>query len=78
VGGGTAPDFERTGNRIFAEGGTASGPKNYDYSYVRRDVKSIRCYNCGLYGHFRQDCRRGRKWCPGSKLNHPNGIGRAN
>jgi hypothetical protein len=50
---GTAPDFGQTGSRTFAEGGTALGPKNNDDRYARRDLKSIQCYNCGLYGHFR-------------------------
>jgi hypothetical protein len=78
VGGGTAPHSVRAGSRTFAEGGTALGPKNYDDRYVRCDRKSIQCYKCGLYGHFRRDCRRGGEGCPGSKLNHPNGRGRAN
>jgi hypothetical protein len=53
----TAPSFVRAGSRTFAGEGSASGLKNEDDRYTRRDLKSIQCYNCGLYGHYRGVCR---------------------
>jgi hypothetical protein len=76
--GGVTPDSARTGSQTPAGGGPASGPKNDDDRYTRRDLKSIQCFNCGLYGHVRQGCRMGREGCPGSSRNHPYGIGKTN
>jgi hypothetical protein len=78
AGGGAAPAIVRAGSRTFAGEGSASGPKNDDDRYARCDLNGPQCYNCGLYGHFRRECRRGREGCPGSRRNHPNGIGKAN
>jgi hypothetical protein len=73
---GTAPEFVRTGSRTPVGKGSASGPKNDDDRYTRRDLKDFQCYKCGLYGHFRRECRKGREGCPGSGRNHSNGIRR--
>ena len=78
AGGGAAPAFVRAGSRTFAGEGTASGPKNDDGRYAHRDLNGLQCYKCGLYGHIRRECRRGREGCPGSRKNHPNGIGKTN
>jgi hypothetical protein len=67
----------RTDNRTPAQpedvrtagGGSKSGPKADDDRYALRRPHDIRCYNCGLAGHIRRNCRRGQ-------TGNLNGIGR--
>jgi len=58
-----------TGDVRTAGGGLNSGPKADDDRYVPRRPHDIRCYNCGLAGHLRRECRRGQR-------GNLNGIGR--
>ena len=64
----------RTDNRTSlgasgaVEGGAKLDPKNDDDRYAPRP-RGIRCYECGLMGHMRSNCPRGRE-------RSLNGIGR--
>ena len=65
-----------TDSRTFARfenervgGGTASGLEDDDDRRAPRGPYGIQCYNCGLAGHIRSNCRRGQK-------RNLNGIGR--
>jgi hypothetical protein len=78
AGGDMAPHLVRTESRTSVEEGSASEPKSHDDCYARCDLKCFQSYHCGLYGHFRRECRRGREGCPGSGQNQSNGIGKAN
>jgi hypothetical protein len=50
-------------------GGSASGPKNDDGRCAQRRPHGIQSFNCGLLGHTRNGCPRGRR-------RNLNGIGR--
>ena len=54
------------------EGGTKSGPKNDDDRSAPQGPHGIHCFNCGLGGHIRRNCRRGQ----GKNSLNLNGIGR--
>jgi hypothetical protein len=73
AGGGLAPGSVRTGSQTSAGESSASDPKNDDSRYACYDINGLQCYNCGLYGHYRRECRRNVRG-----KNQPNGIGKAN
>jgi hypothetical protein len=67
--GGAAPDFAQLRDGLLQERSRLQDRRTMTVVIRAATLMSIQCCNCGLYGHFRRECLRGREGCPGSGRN---------